>query len=200
MKKLLLSATISLLSVTAVAENMTLPAPDLTAGKPLMVALSERRSARDFSEKDIDSQTLSELLWSAWGISSPDGKRTIPTAKNLQNMELYVVSKTGVYRYNASKNLLEQVSDKDIRPTVASAQAFALKAPIHLVYVGTATDQWSLMHAGSMYQNVGLYCASAGLNNVVRGSFDKEKLIKELPLSEGYEPLIVQAIGYPSEK
>ncbi len=200
MKKLLLTATLSLLSLTAVAENITLPTPDLTGGKPLMTVLSERRSTRAFSEKELDKQTLSELLWATWGISSSDGKRTVPTALNKQNMDLYVVSKTGIYLYNAQKNLLEQISDKDVRPIVASAQEFALKAPIHLVYVGTQKEPWSAMHAGSMYQNAGLYCASVGLNNVVRGSFDKENLTKALNLSDDKAPLIVQAIGYPPEK
>ena len=55
------------------------------------------------------------------------------------------------------------------------------------------------MHAGSAYQNVGLYCANKGLNNVVRGYFDKDELAKALSLCENQKIVISQAIGWPVE-
>ena len=41
-----------------------LPAPEMTGGMPLMQAIAQRQSRRDFDpEKAIDEQTLSEILW-----------------------------------------------------------------------------------------------------------------------------------------
>lgn len=55
------------------------------------------------------------------------------------------------------------------------------------------------MHAGSAYQNVGLYCADKGLNNVVRGYFEKADLEKELKLNENQWIVVSQAVGWPKE-
>ena len=64
------------------AETQKLPAPLINGGKPLMETLAARRTEREFSPREIDAQTLSEILWSAWGISHGD-KRTVPTSQNL---------------------------------------------------------------------------------------------------------------------
>ncbi len=66
---------------------------------PLMEALSHRQSNRDvFSDKELDNQTLSNLLWAAWGYNRPD-KRTAPSSRNKQELELYLVMKSGSYLY-----------------------------------------------------------------------------------------------------
>lgn len=57
-------------------------------------------------------------------------------------------------------------------------------------------NKYAGMHAGSAYQNVGLYCASAGLNNVVRGMYDAESLAKALNLGDK-EVIVTQTVGYP---
>ena len=86
--------SVILISKAAVAETVVkkLPAPITTGGKALMDVISERKTIREFKAQDIDDQTLSDILWSAWGISH-DGKRTIPTAMNQQNLKVYVVKK-----------------------------------------------------------------------------------------------------------
>ena len=76
-KGLLLSlfVTSSLLSI---AQDIKLPSPQKQGGEPLMQVLSKRASTRDFdTQKNIDSQTLSNLLWAAWGYNRED-KRTAP--------------------------------------------------------------------------------------------------------------------------
>ena len=80
-KGLLLSlfVTSSLLSI---AQDIKLPSPQKQGGEPLMQVLSKRASTRDFdTQKNIDSQTLSNLLWAAWGYNRED-KRTAPSAMN----------------------------------------------------------------------------------------------------------------------
>ena len=83
----------SLLATTLIAQNIQLPAPDKKGGKTLMQALSERKSTREFQEKELSNNVLSNLLWAANGFNRED-KRTAPTANNRQELELYVVLKT----------------------------------------------------------------------------------------------------------
>jgi hypothetical protein len=52
------------------------------------------------------------------------------------------------------------------------------------------------MHVGSLYQNAGLYCASAGLASVVKAT-GASALDGELKLPQGYKVLIVQPVGFP---
>ena len=71
-----------LLSGTALAagETVRLPEPDRIGGMPLMQALAERRSIRNFSTEAPDEVTLGGLLWAAWGENRRDGRRTAPSA------------------------------------------------------------------------------------------------------------------------
>ena len=170
-----------------------LPSPVLTGGKPLMETIASRKTTREFSNKEIDKQTLSEILWSAWGFSH-DGKRTIPTSMNKQDLKVYVLKSDGVWLYNAQNNQLEPISNKDIRSLFAT-QDFVKKAPLTILYTGTDAKN-SPLHAGSAYQNVGLYCASKGLNNVVRGYFDHEKIEKDLNFDKKKKAIISQTIGW----
>lgn len=173
----------------------TLPAPRVTGGKPLMDALNERKSERSFSDRELDAQTTSDLLWAAFGINRQDeNKRTAPTASNKQNIYIYVLRPDGAWMYDAKSNTLRQVVKDDLRYMLL--QSSARNAPFTLLYVAQ-DDANSRMHAGSLYQNVGLYCASAGLNNAVRMSIDARSLGQALKLTDGNEVLISQSVGYP---
>ena len=178
------------------AEVQTLPAPNVKGGQPLMETLANRKTIRDLSDQAIDNQTLSELLWSAWGISHGE-KRTIPTSQNKQNLKVYVTKADGTWLYNAKDNRLEQVSNQDLRALMAK-QDFVKTAPITLIFTGSDAKN-SPMHAGSAYQNVGLYCASKGLGNVVRGYLDREAVEKALKLPSEEKVIITQTIGWPKK-
>lgn len=182
-----------LASGIANAENITLPAPETTGGKPLMQAIAERKTAREFADTPVSAKDLSNILWAAYGFNRP-GKRTIPTARNEQGMDVYVLTAEGAFLYNAKDNVLEQVGKQDLRGFLGP-QDFARKAPLTLLFV-EKQHKYAGMHAGSAYQNVGLYCASAGLNNVVRGMYDADGLAKALNLGDR-EVIVTQTIGYP---
>lgn len=176
------------------AETQKLPAPLISGGKPLMETLATRRTEREFSPREIDAQTLSEILWSAWGISHGD-KRTVPTSQNKQNLKVYVAKADGTWLYNAKDNRLKQISPQDLRPLLAK-QDFVKTAPLTLIFAGSDSKN-TPMHAGSAYQNVGLYCASKGLSNVVRGYLDREAVEQALKLPPEEKVVITQTIGWP---
>lgn len=79
-------------------KDISLPAPIMTGGKPLMDALKDRQTNRDFVVRDFSEQQISNLLWAAFGINRPDnGKRTAPSAMDDQEIDIYVCLKSGIY-------------------------------------------------------------------------------------------------------
>ena len=80
---LMLLSIAFLLPITA--QDIKLSAPNKTGGKPLMQALSERKSSRNFVDKELSIDVLSNLMWAANGFNRDD-KRTAPTANNKQEI------------------------------------------------------------------------------------------------------------------
>ena len=196
MKKVILGAMMMLAAGTANAADIKLPEHTANGGMPLMEAIAARRSGRTFDTKMLSDQVLADLLWATWGISSEDGKRVVPTARNRQDIDLYILLPTGSYRYDAAKNTLVQLGSEDLRPILAKEQKFAGDAPVHLLFV-TKDKKYGEMHAGSMYQNASLYCASAGLKCVVRGLYDRAEIKQAHGLDGDYEVVMTEAAGYP---
>ena len=88
-------------------------APDKTGGKPLMQALNERQSIRTFTKDNLTQQQLSDLLWAGWGINRPDEKkRTAPSSRNVQEIDVYVTLPGGLYLYIAESNKLNRLTTK----------------------------------------------------------------------------------------
>lgn len=184
--------------MTMAAQDIQLPKPKTTGGMPLMEALSNRQSNRDFSDKELDNQTSSNLLWAAWGYNRAD-KRTAPSSRNKQELELYVVMKSGSYLYDAKNNLLKQVSNQDNRKA-AGMQPFVAVAPVNIIFVADKSKgsdlESSHTNSGFISQNIYLFCASEGLNTVVRGMFDAKALTTALSLNENQVPILAQTVGY----
>lgn len=181
--------------------------PQMDGGKPLMQALRERSSQREFAPDPLSPQVLSNLLWAAWGISRPEsGKRTAPSAMNRQEMDLYVATADGLYRYEAKEHRLQPVAKEDVR-ALTGTQTYVGTAPVNLVYVsraggGSAEDRASSggAHAGFISENVYLFCASEGLATVVRGSINREPLAKAMKLGPDERIILAQTVGYPKKK
>ena len=171
-----------------------------------MQVLKDRKSTRDFGPGTLSPQTLSNLLWAAFGINRPDGHRTAPSAQNWQEVSIYVAAPEGVYVYDAKDNVLNPVLTGDFRAATGT-QSFVKDAAVNLVYVSdlsktgrAASSEVMLSTAadvGFIAQNVYLYCASEGLGTVVRGSMDKPALAKTLNLQSTQKIILAQSVGYP---
>lgn len=208
MKKWMLTCVCALAFTGSVlAETLPLPPPVKEGGMPLMQALNERHVSRQFNPvKKMDMQTLSNLLWAAFGENRPDGRRTAPTARNAQDTLIYVALPEGVFLYNAQENTLEEISKEDIRAKTGKQSEMLASAPVVLIYVsdynkldfaeGEKKLFYSALHTGSIYQNVGLFAASEGLNTVMLGMVNYEELPQLLKLSDHQKVLIVQPVGY----
>ena len=142
-------------------------------------------------------------------IVHPDsGKRTAPSAVNWQEIEVYVATAEGLYLYLPKEHALKMIVNKDIR-YLTGKQPFVKDAPVNLIYVadlsktGNASVEdkniFIAADTGFISQNVYLYCASAGLATVVRGSIDKDAFGKAMQLKENQKIILSQTVGYPKE-
>ncbi len=187
-------------------QTVKLPAPDTTGGMPLMQTLKQRHSSRTFSDKPIHPQVMANLLWAAFGVNRPDGRRTAPSAMNWQEIEVYLATDGGLFLYDAAAHSIKVLSHEDIR-AMTGTQDFVKDAAVDLVYVadmsrvkraeGETRTLWVGADCGFIAQNVYLFCASAGLNCVVRGSIDKPALAKAMKLRPDQKIILSQTVGYP---
>jgi nitroreductase len=175
-----------------------------------MQALALRATSREFAPGPLPPQTLSNLLWAAWGINRPDsGKRTAPSARNWQETDLYLVTASGAYLYDAAANRLVAVAAADLR-ALAGAQAFVKEAPVTLVFVADTTrmkgappemqQSYAWADAAFISQNVYLFCASSGLATGVRAMVDRLPLAKALKLAPTQLITLAQSVGYPKKQ
>lgn len=184
----------------------SLIAPQMTGGKPVMQALKERRSIRDFKPDALSDQQLSDLLWAAFGMNRPEiDHRTAPSAQNTQDVDIYVATADGHYLYEAKPHRLKKLSSQDVRP-LTTGQPFGKIAPMQLVYVSDygrmpkvdpgLRDLYAGVDTGCIVQNVYLYCASAGLATVVH-ELDRAPLAKAMNLRPDQHIVVAQAVGWP---
>lgn len=206
MKKTAITIFAALFATAIMAQDIDLPSPRRTGGMPLMEALARRRSSREFDGRALSRQTLSDLLWAAWGYNRPD-KRTAPSSRDKQEIELYVAMQDGLYLYDAEDNRLLMVSDEDLR-AMTGTQPFVAKAPLNIIYVcrkQMITDKTpdeliaaTYANTGFIAQNVYLFCASESLATVVRAMVDRKKLAEAMRLPDHSMVTLVQSVGYPA--
>lgn len=206
MKKTAITIFAALFATAIMAQDIDLPSPRRTGGMPLMEALARRRSSREFDGRALPRQTLSDLLWAAWGYNRPD-KRTAPSSRDKQEIELYVAMQDGLYLYDAEDNRLLMVSDEDLR-AMTGTQPFVAKTPLNIIYVcrkQMITDKTpdeliaaTYANTGFIAQNVYLFCASESLATVVRAMVDREKLAEAMHLPDHSMVTLVQSVGYPA--
>ncbi len=195
----------------AAQEKILLPEPNIRG--EFMEALKNRGTAKSFRVKDLSPQTLSDLLWAAFGVNDErTGRRTAASAFNVREMEVYVLTKDGGFRYDAVGRALERITGNDIRG-VLNTQEYAKNAPVHLIYVADHSvsrakypawgqpmiEEYSTLHTGLISQNVYLFCAARGLGTVVRDIVHPEELRKLLKLDDSRSIIMSQTVGYPGE-
>ena len=213
MKKLIigfLTAISILMNVSA--QDINLPAPDRTGGKPLMQALNERQSIRSFTKDTLSLQQLSDLLWAGWGINREDQKKhTAPSSMNRQEIDVYAALPGGLYLYDPELNMLKMINNKDLRKATGD-QDFVADAALNLIYVADMAklgkkegdeikdsdllSSWA--NSAFIGQNIYLYCASANLGCVIRGMVTKE-LHTEMGLRSNQVIILAHTVGVPKK-
>ncbi|MCF8230841.1 MAG: SagB/ThcOx family dehydrogenase [Bacteroidales bacterium] len=199
-------------------EVIRLPQPTTSGDLSVEAAISQRRSVRDFSDKPLSLDQLSQLLWAAQGITGPEGKkRAAPSAGALYPLELYVVAgsyvkdlEKGVYHYIPEGHKIERVKAKDLRADLSSAalnQEWVEEAPLSIVITGVYEsttrkykhhgERYVHMEAGHIGENLALQAGSLGLGMVTVGAFQANQVQKVLNLPNDNQPLYIIPMGHP---
>ena len=201
-----------------------LPEPQTDGSFSVEKALQNRRSQRQFLDKEISLENLSQILWAAYGITQPrenppflrGGLRTAPSAGALFPLEIYVVVgkvkgiDPGVYKYISKEHKIIRIIDKDLRTELTAAawgQKMIEEAPASIIYTAIfsrMTDKYGergreryvCMDLGHSAQNVYLQSEALGLGTCAIGAFTDEDIAKILNLPKNEEPLYIMPIGH----
>jgi SagB-type dehydrogenase family enzyme len=188
-----------------------LPEPRLSSKTSVEEALSKRRSVRDYSADSLSMDEISQLLWSAQGITVKWGGRTAPSAGALYPLEIYIVAgevkglRPGLYHYDPGKHIITKKADGDLREKLTEASLYQdeiTKAPatfvITAVYERTMKKytergiQYVHMEVGAAAENIYLQAETLNLGTVFIGAFEDEKVKKVLGIKLKIPPLAVE--------
>lgn len=172
-----------------------------------MKALSDRRSATEYSDKMLTQDDLSDLLWAANGINRPEeGKKTAASAMNRQDVMVYTFTAEGVHLYDAGNHELTPVAEGDHRKLfgqrgMAPLIVLLVSDVAKFGEVGTPElrKEWGAIDVGLVSQNIALFCSGNDLATRPRAGMDREGIKSLLGLTEWQLPMLNHAVGYPKE-
>jgi len=202
--------------------TLDLPAPDAQETKSLAECIRSRRSIREYSELPLPISCLSELLWSAQGITGVNGERATPSAKALYPLHLHVLVrrvaelKPGIYNYRAdnhSLQLLDELpADGKIEKVGIGDQPWLKEAAMIIGVAANLMDitqrfeaqppkgkrgkRYVYMETGALAQNVHLYATAMEIGCVLVGGFDDLQAKKVLGFPPEIDPTALLCIGH----
>lgn len=191
--------------------KIKLPKPDFK-GLRLEEALTKRRSIREYSKKPITMAELSQLLFSAQGVTGEiygTLLRTAPSAGALYPFEIYFFVnnmenlKKGLYHYSVRDHSIVLIKEGDFRSELLKAsleQEMVRDAAVVFVLAavfdrtrskyGERGYRYVYMEAGHISQNIYLQATSLGLGSVVIGAFLDDQINKLIGIDGKKEAVI----------
>ena len=196
------------LAEVAVGGWLSLPQPAGSGSLSVEEAIGLRRSVREFAREALGLQEISQLVWAAQGVTSPEGLRAAPSAGACYPLELYLLCEQGMFRYEARKHVVAKVNAADLRRPLADAaygQEFIAEAPVSLVFAavyrrttsryGDRGVRYVHIDVGHAAQNVHLQAEALGLASVPVGAFDDAAVAEVLGLPADHEPVYIISVG-----
>ncbi len=196
-----------------------LPEPKKESAVSIEQTLFKRKSVRDYTEKALTLEQVSQLLWAAQGITvRPDGRkgRTAPSAGALYPLEIFLTVRnvkgldSGVYRFKPEEHQLEKIFTGDIQAELSVAalgQPWVAQAPINIVIAavyerttakyGERGKRYVYIEVGHVGQNISLQAISLALGTVMVGAFDDEAVHRIVNLADNEVPLYIIPVGHP---
>jgi SagB-type dehydrogenase family enzyme len=177
-------------------------------------AIQKRKSVRKYSDKALSPEQVSQILWAAYGTNPRKGfvGRNVPSAGALYPIAVYLVDKTGIYRYQPLNHSLLPVRKGNFQSDLvvaAMGQTYVKQASASLVVTGDVGKcaqrygerafRYVAMEAGHIGQNVSLQAVVLGLDTVMLGAFQDEAVAEVLKLSDKETPLYIIPVGYGAE-
>jgi SagB-type dehydrogenase family enzyme len=200
---------------TSLQNTIQLPSPNYKSNTSIEEALLNRRSVRDYNSEQLSLPEVSQILWSAQGITdTAEGLRTAPSAGALYPLEIYLIAANvkdltaGIYKYIPQDHSLKKISEGDKRTeisnaslkqeSISSSSAIVVITAIYertSVKYGKRTERYVSMEVGHVGQNIYLQAVSLGLGTVMVGAFNDEALKKAINLPDDEHPLALYPLG-----
>jgi SagB-type dehydrogenase family enzyme len=197
---------------------ISLPKPSSDGKVSLEKAIKGRRTIRDFRERALSLNHLSQLLWAAQGITEPAmGRRAAPSGGALYPLDIYILMgengvekiEAGVYHYLPREHSISMTSKGDRRREISSAslsQMWMAKAPVIFIITaeyeritgkyGERGVRYALIEAGHAGQNLFLEAEAMGLGAGIVGAFNDPEVSKVAGLPSKHEPILIMPVGY----
>jgi len=198
-----------------------LPSPSREGRVSLEEAIARRRSIRNFTPEPLSQSQLSQILWSAQGITDTSWQyRAVPSAGATYPLEIFVVCgangaegiSDGIYHYNVDSHSLTLQSRGDAREELARAapgEESIYEAPVDiaicalysrtLARYGTRGERYVHIEVGHAGQNIYLQATALGLATVAIGAFNDKQVREVLRLDKQCKPLYIMPVGRPAE-
>jgi SagB-type dehydrogenase family enzyme len=190
-------------------EAIELDPPRLTGPVSLEETLSRRRSVREYTDQDLTMAEIGQLFWAAQGVTADWGARTAPSAGALYPLEIYAVTRDGVYHYLPDVHRAERTPALGLHQALWEAglrQDWIREAPavfvIAAVYertsakYGDRSERYVHMEAGHAAENLLLQAVALDLGAVVVGAFHDNQVSRALDLPADQAPLYLIPVGH----
>ncbi len=200
-----------------------LPWPSFDGSVSVEKALSTRRSIRDYVSEPLSLGEVSQILWSAYGITETRyGFKTTPSAGATYPLELYLVVnprsvsysegflEAGSYRYDPYSHSLFLVKRGNFREELYRAaleQEWVRDAAVNIVFTavferttgryGQRGIRYVWIEVGHAGQNVYLQATAMGLATVAIGAFHDSWVKEIIGAREDEEPLYIMPVARP---
>jgi SagB-type dehydrogenase family enzyme len=205
--------------------TIKLPSPQLKGKVSLEETILRRRSVRRYRTEPLSLSQLSQILWSAQGITGTRGFRAAPSAGATYPLKIFVLVgkqgiiaseakqsleelQAGIYHYEVDSHSLSLYKRADLRPDLARAaldQEFIIEAPVNIVICalynrtsriyGGRGERYVHMEVGHVGENIHLQAVALGLATVEVGAFYDEEVRKVLGADEQIKPLYIMPVG-----
>jgi SagB-type dehydrogenase family enzyme len=187
---------------------IALPKPRQKGPMSVEQSILRRRSVREFDPESLELHLISQLLWSAQGITSERGFRAAPSAGRAYPIELYLACAEGLFHYRPGEHALVKVLSDDIRAALArqgKCDGFVAQAPVSLIfaavyerttnYYGERGVRYAHLDIGHAAENVHLQGEALGLGSCGLGAFDDAAVARVLSLPAEQKPVYVIPVG-----
>lgn len=185
-----------------------LPEPEFT-NQSIEECMKNRRSIRSFKNQALSLNELSNILWTAQGITKEEtGFRTAPSAGATYPLYIYFATEKGLFVYLPKDHAIKKIKDKDLRKKIAKAaldQMFIADAGMVIVITAIFENTtWRYKERGVRYvhievghcaQNIHLEAVALDLGSVPIGAYHDDEL-KELLELDQEEPLYIIPVGH----
>ena len=202
------------MNIQLFSKSIKLPKPQYDSNVSIEETLLKRRSIRSYKSEPLAIAEISQLLWSAQGVTNKKGFRTAPSAGALYPLEVYIAAgnvtdlDAGIYKYYPHRHEIVNTVKGDKRSELCRAglgQSSIKNAPAVMVFCavfervtgsyGKRGLQYVHMEVGHAIQNVCLQAISLGLGSVIIGAFNDYDVKEVMNFELDEHPLLILPVG-----